>query len=99
MVDILISDNHSDDVEKTKSYVQRFKNVKLVIQDRNIGAEKNYRFLVDAAATDWVMLISDDDYIFIDYLERVMKYINDDSVSAIIPNFYPIDASGIQRGG
>ncbi len=99
LVDILISDNHSDDVEKTKSYVQRFKNVKLVIQDRNIGGEKNFRFVVDAAATDWVMLMSDNDYIFIDYLERVMKYINDDAVSAIIPNLYLVDASGIQLTG
>lgn len=99
LVNILISDNHSDDVEKTKLYVKCYENVRLVIQDKNIGAEQNYRYVVDAAGTDWVMLLGDDDYIFMDYLRKVMNYINDEAVNAIVPNFYPVDASGVQLGG
>jgi glycosyltransferase involved in cell wall biosynthesis len=97
-VEILISDNGTPCFEDTEKQLISFKNVTVAHNKENIGPARNYISVISNARTKWVMLLGDDDYFFADYLIRVLKYINDPSVSVVIPNFYQVNELGEEIG-
>ena len=99
-VSLVISDNGSTEKEDLIKAVQECKYSKMILQEKNIGASQNFMECIKYASTEWIMLLGDDDFIDINYLELVVRLINDDnSISVIIPNFYSIDEKGKPLNG
>lgn len=94
-VEILISDNGSEEYQKSflKEFILKF-GVRYYFQDKNIGFESNCLFLLDQANGEYIMLLGDDDFLSLKYLERVLYYCRNKMINAIIPNYYNIDENG-----
>ena len=93
-IEIIVSDNCSFSYESLES---EFKNNSLVTcftHMENLGPEKNFYEVVSKAKTEWIMLLGDDDYIQKEYLGIVFEYIQDPSISVILPNYYVVDGNG-----
>lgn len=60
--EMLISDNCSSDKteEISKSYCEKDSRITYIKQEKNIGGEKNFKFLLDQAKTPYFMWASDD---------------------------------------
>lgn len=93
-ITIVISDNCSENYLKVKEKYSSNPNIKLYQHKETVSAEKNFVTVINLSETDWVMLLGDDDYIDKRYLYLVMKYIEDKTISTIIPNFYVVDGNG-----
>lgn len=75
-LEIIISDNCSTD--KKIDYIIDFyceKDPRIIYkkQEKNLGATKNFSFLLDIACGEYFMWMADDDYISIDYVEKIMN--------------------------
>lgn len=94
-VKIIISDNcSSDGTYKLLELFVNSSNINLNVfkQEKNYGAEKNMTFLLDKTNTKYAMLLGDDDYISIDYLKKVINYLeNEKEITCIQTNSYQID--------
>jgi glycosyltransferase involved in cell wall biosynthesis len=84
-LEILISDDASDDnnetVEACQKYIERDKRITLFVQKINIGPYHNYEFLVSQAHGEYFMWMSDDDELnpsiigrYVDFLESNPDY-------------------------
>lgn len=77
-IELLISDNHSDDIEYNKlvSYLQ---NVQFPISfsrhEKNIGGEPNVFSVSDKAIGDYLFLLGDDDILSPNFLEIIIPYL------------------------
>lgn len=98
-ISIMISDNCSKD--GTDVMLEKFVSncevsISYYIQKTNLGIEKNALYLLKNAKSDYVMFLGDDDYLSIDYLQKVLLYISDkkQKITVIFPNFYGIDGEG-----
>lgn len=97
-ISICISDNNSTD--KTGKYVKEFinnscLNVKYVKQDINTGYLKNISTVINQCNADYFMLLGDDDYVSLEYLESAISLIkNDEEIGCILPAFIGIDEEG-----
>lgn len=71
-IEVLVSDNNSADntQEILERYKKKYSNLRVVRQEKNVGANGNYEYLWDNASGEYINLIGDDDYI----LPGVMKY-------------------------
>ena len=92
---ILVSDNGSTDFISIKHDLLKYDYVKLYHHEQNIGFEQNLLFCLKQCETKWIMLLGDDDYLFMDYICKVFDYIDNTDVGVIIPNFYPVNEKGI----
>lgn len=97
-VGVLVSNNQSpDDTVSAVAEVQRAwpgVSLSLVNQPRNIGSVRNVLFLLDAADTEYVLYVGDDDYIEEQFLLRVMDLIATRSVSLVVPSNVAITLEG-----
>jgi abequosyltransferase len=100
---ILVSDNCSEDdtwieLEVVRPQIQV--EIHLFRQNQNIGLEKNAVFLLQQAASEFVMYIGDDDYLPDNYLKYVFDIVGkDNEVSAIIPGINAFFADGTIKAG
>lgn len=91
-VRIYISDNASTD--GTSLEIHRLINtsdvrIDLFTQKNNLGSISNFQFLIQNAEAEYFMLLGDDDYFDVGYLEKVIDYIKSNSgITAIVPNCY-----------
>lgn len=93
---ILVSDNHSDDgtFEFMSAKDKENEFIFFVEQERNIGAEENFLYLLKWAKSSYIMFLGDDDYLSPQYVSDVMRYISTRRIGAIIPNVINIDEEG-----
>ena len=95
-VQIIVSNNASTD--NTVNILQNFHNNLIVYtQDINIGLEENAVFVLRKSSSKFSMFLGDDDFISKEYLEGVIKYIENDYY-CIIPAIQAIDVTGIEMG-
>lgn len=92
---ILISDNGSTDFFSMKHNLLKYDYIKLYHHEQNIGFEQNILFCLKQCKTKWIMLLGDDDYLFMDYICKIFEYIDNTDVGVIIPNYYPVNEKGI----
>lgn len=93
-VDIVVSDNCSTD--GTEVVMEQFGHKDLVKYYRNtenIGAISNIINILSKSEAEFVMLLGDDDFISIEFLERTYKAIND-NVDCIVPSYRNILPNG-----
>lgn len=73
--EILVSDNASSD--KTASIVEQmalsYPNIKLFRQNNNIGARKNWLFLVEQSDAEWIFFIDAHDRVEPDYVSSIVR--------------------------
>jgi len=98
-VSIIISDNNSD--MDTQNLIEQnlIPNIDIAFykQTKNLGFEGNCCFLLSKNDKEYSMLLGDDDFLNKGYLAMVVKLIQDDNISCIIPNFYCIDENGNRK--
>lgn len=85
-IEILITDNHSDD--GTKEYIKDISNnnsqVRCVYNDINIGGDKNFIRCVELANGKYVWLYGDDDVLCKDAIKNVLPYVKSERACLII---------------
>lgn len=90
-IEIIVSNNNSKD--DTKDFLENFLeynkdiNLKIYNQFKEIEMQKNLVFVVENSNENYIMWLSDDDYISEEYLLRVLEIIeeNNDKIITIIP--------------
>jgi glycosyltransferase involved in cell wall biosynthesis len=85
--EVLISDNgtEGDTVENVVSeYKNRFLNLTFYKQKQNIGALKNFFFLLDRAKGDYFMWLADDDEISLGYISDLSEMLNQNPDAATV---------------
>jgi len=80
--EIIISDNASEDktVEIIKDYAARDSRIKYVLQEKNIGAPANYKFVLDKAIGEFFMWAAHDDAWDTNWIEVLINEIQDDDI-------------------
>lgn len=81
-LEIIISDNCSPDpdVEKIgREYAEKDKRVRYIKQIENIGAWRNFQFVLDKANGEYFMWTADDDECLLEFVEINLKCIGDAS--------------------
>ena len=97
-VRILISDNCSPD--STAQEVARIKEeqpdikITYIRQVKNVGPKENTLGLFEKVETPYMMLLGDDDYISLEYLEQVLFVVESRGVSCVIPSYVNITEDG-----
>jgi glycosyltransferase involved in cell wall biosynthesis len=90
--EVLISDNgtEGDTVENIISeYKNRFLNLTFYKQKENIGAFKNFFFLLDRAKGDYFMWLADDDEISLGYISNLSEMLTKNpDASAVSANWF-----------
>lgn len=93
-VSVIVSDNASpDDTEDVvaKHIGQSALDIRYFRREKNMGAENNILFCLENAASGYVMLLGDDDYISAEYLSAVVdRFSSCPSLGCIISNHYTI---------
>lgn len=101
-IKILISDNGSSEssINTLRNYLENCgaDNVKLFIQQRNLGIENNSLFLLDHCDSTYAMFLGDDDYFDCDLLERIIYYLKKGTVYTVVANYYQVDKDGKVTG-
>ena len=75
-LEIIISDNCSTDKKVDDIihfYCEQDARITYIKQEKNLGATKNFSYLLDIASGEYYMWMADDDYISDDYIEKVMN--------------------------
>lgn len=96
-IEIIVSDNHSEssEIESTlKSFQDQDQRIEYYIQSENIGATRNFIFLLEKARGDYFMWLADDDYISSNYIEECMKLHALDSYAMVSGIGVYLDANG-----
>jgi len=62
-IEVVVSDDASPDdtADVVAFYTGKLPNLKYIRQDKNIGLDRNFRAVVEAASGDYVWLMGDDD--------------------------------------
>lgn len=76
--EILILDNHSDDIDKKKEMLSTIRNLKLYSNEKNIGMFGNINRGFSLASSENVVLLHDDDILKNNYFKVISEYINSD---------------------
>ena len=76
--EIIISDDHSQKIEKIERVVKpylNYQNITFVKQSQNLGLHGNYNFLVGKAKGKFRIILDDDDKLHSDTLRKLKEYI------------------------
>ncbi|CEG12616.1 putative glycosyl transferase, family 2 [groundwater metagenome] len=76
--EIIVSDNASTDNTKKicEEYVKKDERIKYILQDENIGADKNFNFVLDRAIGEYFMWAAYDDLWEPAYISEMIKALN-----------------------
>lgn len=97
-IKIYISDDKSTDaqVEKIlKEYEQIDNRIKLFIQPKNLGYNKNFEFLLEQSTADYIMFSDHDDIWHKDKVEKSLQKIKEKNVDMVYCNCRQVDEEGI----
>lgn len=95
---IYISDDNSKDenvAKILKEYAQNDNRIKLYIQPKNLGYNKNFEFLLQQSTADYIMFSDHDDVWNKDKVEKSLQKIKEDNVDMVYCNCRQIDENGI----
>lgn len=103
IIDIIISDNYSNDntVQMVEKYIEKNKdiNIHLYKQFRNNGLERNAVFVLSKSIAKYVMYLGDDDYLKQEYLECVIYEItHNNTITCIVPSIVGVKTDGTITG-
>ncbi len=93
---ILLDDNSTDDSQKILNlYNEKFKNCKLIINNKNSGGVfKQWKKGIEAANGDLIWIAESDDYCDHDFISKLVKAFDDPSVMLSYSNTIFIDKEG-----
>lgn len=77
-IEVCVSDNHSTD--QTQAIISQWRNkllIKDVIQDENIGGNRNIIEVTRIASGRWILIIGDDDEIVVNQFKVLLKYLQE----------------------
>lgn len=97
-IKIYISDDNSSDekvAEILKEYEQKDNRIKLYIQPKNLGYNKNFEFLLQQSTSDYIMFSDHDDIWHSEKVEKSLKTIKKENVDMVYCNCRQIDESGV----
>lgn len=97
-IKIYISDDNSSDekvAEILKEYEQNDKRIKLYIQPKNLGYNKNFEFLLQQSTANYIMFSDHDDIWGKEKVERSLKKIKEENVDMVYCNCRQVDEYGI----
>lgn len=95
---IYISDDKSTDENVAtilKEYQKKDDRIKLFIQPKNLGYNKNFEFLLEQSKADYIMFSDHDDIWYKDKVERSLKKLIEDNVDMVYCNCRQIDQNGM----
>jgi glycosyltransferase involved in cell wall biosynthesis len=99
--ELIISDNASTDgtPELCHSYAQKDPRIRYYRQDENVGAAKNYNFLVELARGEYFKWAAHDDICAPPYLEKCVEVLDENSTVVLCyPKTRIIDEEGNDKG-
>jgi glycosyltransferase involved in cell wall biosynthesis len=94
-LEILVSDNASSDDTETLMRNVSDPRVKYIRQEKNLGANGNFNYLLQEAKGEWFLLFHDDDLIDSDFVSSCMSVVTPEHrIGFIRTGVRSIDASG-----
>lgn len=97
-IKIYISDDNSTDekvVKILKEYAQKDNRIKLYIQPKNLGYNKNFEFLLQQSTAEYIMFSDHDDIWHKDKVEKSLQKIKEENVDMVYCNCRQVDENGI----
>jgi glycosyltransferase involved in cell wall biosynthesis len=75
---IIIDDNSTDNSRNIlKEYASKYKFIKIIFNDINVGPAANSNTLIKLATSDYIILTGADDFLKIDYLKKALNLLKD----------------------
>lgn len=97
-IKIYISDDNSSDkkvAEILKEYEQKDNRIKLYIQPKNLGYNKNFEFLLQQSTANYIMFSDHDDIWYKEKVEKSLNRIKEENVDMVYCNCRQVDEDGI----
>lgn len=97
-IHILISDDKSTDenVRKVlKEYEEKDKRIKLFFQEKNLGYNKNFEFLLEKSSANFIMFSDHDDIWYKDKVEKSYRKIKEKNKDMVYCNSRQVDGESI----
>ncbi len=97
-IKIYISDDNSSDkkvAEILKEYGQKDNRIKLYIQPKNLGYNKNFEFLLQQSTANYIMFSDHDDIWYKEKVEKSLNRIKEENVDMVYCNCRQVDEDGI----
>lgn len=97
-IKIYISDDNSIDINVKKilkEYENNDKRIKLYLQPKNLGYNKNFEFLLQQSTADYIMFSDHDDIWHKDKIEKSLKKLKEEDVDMVYCNCRQIDEDGV----
>ena len=97
-IKIYISDDNSSDekvAEILKEYEQKDNRIKLYIQPKNLGYNKNFEFLLQQSTANYIMFSDHDDIWWKEKVEKSLNRIKEENVDMVYCNCRQVDEDGI----
>ena len=85
-IKIYISDDNSTDLkvkEILKGYADNDKRIRLFLQPKNLGYNKNFEFLLQQSTSDYIMFSDHDDIWHKDKVEKSLKKLKEENVDMV----------------
>lgn len=95
---IYISDDKSSDkkvAEILKEYEKKDNRIKLYIQPKNLGYNKNFEFLLQQSTANYIMFSDHDDVWGKEKVEKSLKKIKEENVDMVYCNCRQVDEDGV----
>ncbi|MBQ2917026.1 MAG: glycosyltransferase [Clostridia bacterium] len=95
---IYISDDKSPDENVAKilqEYAQKDERIKLYIQPKNLGYNKNFEFLLKQSTANYIMFSDHDDIWYLDKVEKSLQNIKEENVDMVYCNCRQINENGV----
>jgi glycosyltransferase involved in cell wall biosynthesis len=87
---LLIIDNGSTDGtnEYLKKIKKKYKFITYFKRQKNIGAPKSYKHGISMIKTKYFMILSDDDYIYGDYIKKTISILDNDKNVGLVHHYF-----------
>lgn len=96
-ISLLISDDCSTDeevIEILKDYEKKDKRIRLFLQEKNLGYNRNFEFLLKCSGADYIMFCDHDDIWNEDKVEKSLKKLIENQVDMVYCNSKQINEKG-----
>ena len=95
-IEVVISDDHSTDktVEIIKSFLAETKNIRYMVQAKNLGICKNVNAVVGMAQGEFAIMLGHDDMLPPHHVERMLKWFTAPEIALVHCNAIRIDSDG-----